>query len=192
MQPSTSASRVERQCTATLKTVAHHSLRARHQLHRTTPCAGTLPLAGRHEAVPPAGQSGAGRLVAWRSDKHMLPTRKSYVSCACEPWLTRRTPSPAGWNRRRRYPRRFGGGGPRVARRRQISSPREGAAGIGMAAIFAESSVPGRMQLVAMWVDPRHRRRVWPAPWSTRPCGGQATGRPVSDLVGGRPEHRCS
>jgi GNAT superfamily N-acetyltransferase len=36
---------------------------------------------------------------------------------------------------------------------------REGGAGIGMAAIFAESSAPGRMQLVALWVDPRHRRR---------------------------------
>jgi len=28
-----------------------------------------------------------------------------------------------------------------------------------MAAIFAEPSAPRRMQLVAMWVDPRHRRR---------------------------------
>jgi ribosomal protein S18 acetylase RimI-like enzyme len=35
----------------------------------------------------------------------------------------------------------------------------EGGAGIGMAAIFAESSAPGRMQLVAMWVDPHYRRR---------------------------------
>jgi len=36
---------------------------------------------------------------------------------------------------------------------------REGGAGVGMAAIFAQSSAPGRMQLVALWVDPRHRRR---------------------------------
>jgi GNAT superfamily N-acetyltransferase len=36
---------------------------------------------------------------------------------------------------------------------------REGGASIGMAAILAESSVPGRMQLVAMWVDPHYRRR---------------------------------
>ena len=36
---------------------------------------------------------------------------------------------------------------------------REGGTSIGMAAIFVESSVPGRMQLVAMWVDPHYRRR---------------------------------
>jgi ribosomal protein S18 acetylase RimI-like enzyme len=36
---------------------------------------------------------------------------------------------------------------------------REGGAGIGMAAIFAEPSVPRRMHLVAMWIDPGHRRR---------------------------------
>jgi GNAT superfamily N-acetyltransferase len=35
----------------------------------------------------------------------------------------------------------------------------EGGAGIGMAAIFAVASVPGRMHLVGMWVDPQHRRR---------------------------------
>jgi GNAT superfamily N-acetyltransferase len=36
---------------------------------------------------------------------------------------------------------------------------REGCANIGMVAIFAEPSVPGRMQLLAMWVDPDYRRR---------------------------------
>jgi GNAT superfamily N-acetyltransferase len=35
----------------------------------------------------------------------------------------------------------------------------EEGAGIGMAAIFAEADVPGRMHLVGMWVDPQHRRR---------------------------------
>jgi GNAT superfamily N-acetyltransferase len=35
----------------------------------------------------------------------------------------------------------------------------EGGAGIGMAAIFAVASVPGRMHLVGMWVDPQHRRQ---------------------------------
>jgi ribosomal protein S18 acetylase RimI-like enzyme len=34
-----------------------------------------------------------------------------------------------------------------------------GGAGIGMAAIFADPSAPRRMHLVAMWVDPSHRRR---------------------------------
>src|SRR3712207_10730 len=34
----------------------------------------------------------------------------------------------------------------------------EDGAGIGMARIFAEADVPGRMHLVGMWVDPRHRR----------------------------------
>jgi GNAT superfamily N-acetyltransferase len=51
--------------------------------------------------------------------------------------------------------RRWAEGGPASA----DFIAREGAVGIGMAAIFAASSVPGRMQLVAMWVDPRHRRR---------------------------------
>jgi ribosomal protein S18 acetylase RimI-like enzyme len=32
-------------------------------------------------------------------------------------------------------------------------------AGIGMAAILAVADAPGRMHLVGMWVDPRHRRR---------------------------------
>jgi ribosomal protein S18 acetylase RimI-like enzyme len=31
--------------------------------------------------------------------------------------------------------------------------------GVGMAAVIAEPDAPGRMQLVGMWVDPRHRRR---------------------------------
>ena len=35
---------------------------------------------------------------------------------------------------------------------------REDGAGVGMAAVIAEP-VPGRVQLVGMWVDPRHRRR---------------------------------
>jgi GNAT superfamily N-acetyltransferase len=35
----------------------------------------------------------------------------------------------------------------------------EDGAGIGMARIFAEADVPGRMHLVGMWVDPRHRHR---------------------------------
>jgi GNAT superfamily N-acetyltransferase len=35
----------------------------------------------------------------------------------------------------------------------------EGGTGIGMAAIFAVDDAPGRMHLVAMWVDPRHRRQ---------------------------------
>jgi GNAT superfamily N-acetyltransferase len=40
-----------------------------------------------------------------------------------------------------------------------VGIAREGGVSIGMAAIFAESSTPGCMQLVAMWVDPRYRRR---------------------------------
>lgn len=35
----------------------------------------------------------------------------------------------------------------------------EDGGGIGMARIFAEADTPGRMHLVGMWVDPRHRRR---------------------------------
>jgi GNAT superfamily N-acetyltransferase len=35
---------------------------------------------------------------------------------------------------------------------------RAGGVGVGMAAVVAESD-PGRLQLVGMWVDPRHRRR---------------------------------
>jgi ribosomal protein S18 acetylase RimI-like enzyme len=35
----------------------------------------------------------------------------------------------------------------------------EGGAAIGMVAIFAVADAPGRMHLVAMWVDPHHRRR---------------------------------
>jgi GNAT superfamily N-acetyltransferase len=35
----------------------------------------------------------------------------------------------------------------------------EDGAGIGVAAIFAVADAPGRMHLVGMWVDPRHRRR---------------------------------
>ena len=35
----------------------------------------------------------------------------------------------------------------------------ENDAAIGMAAIFAEADVPGRMHLVGMWVHPRHRCR---------------------------------
>lgn len=35
----------------------------------------------------------------------------------------------------------------------------EDGAGIGMAAIFAVADAPGRMHLVGMWVDPRHRRQ---------------------------------
>ena len=31
--------------------------------------------------------------------------------------------------------------------------------GVGMAAVIPEPTAPGRMQLVGMWVDPRHRRR---------------------------------
>jgi GNAT superfamily N-acetyltransferase len=34
----------------------------------------------------------------------------------------------------------------------------EAGAGIGIAAIFAEADLPGRMHLVGMWVHPRHRR----------------------------------
>jgi GNAT superfamily N-acetyltransferase len=51
--------------------------------------------------------------------------------------------------------RRWAEGGPALA----DFIAREGGASIGMAAIFAESGVPGRMQLVAMWVDPHCRRR---------------------------------
>jgi GNAT superfamily N-acetyltransferase len=51
--------------------------------------------------------------------------------------------------------RRWAEGGPASA----DFIAREGGASIGMAAIFAEPSVPGRMQLVAMWVDPHYRRR---------------------------------
>jgi GNAT superfamily N-acetyltransferase len=36
---------------------------------------------------------------------------------------------------------------------------REDGVGIGMAAIFAVANAPGRVHLVGMWVDPRHRRR---------------------------------
>jgi GNAT superfamily N-acetyltransferase len=36
---------------------------------------------------------------------------------------------------------------------------REDGAAVGMAAIFAAPGAPGSVQLVAMWVDPRHRRR---------------------------------
>ena len=36
---------------------------------------------------------------------------------------------------------------------------REGGVDVGLAAIFAEPNVPGRMHLVSMWVDPRYRRR---------------------------------
>jgi RimJ/RimL family protein N-acetyltransferase len=35
----------------------------------------------------------------------------------------------------------------------------EGGAGIGMVAIFVVADTSGRMHLVGMWVDPRHRRR---------------------------------
>jgi GNAT superfamily N-acetyltransferase len=38
----------------------------------------------------------------------------------------------------------------------------EGGAAIGMVAIFAVANTPGRMHLVAMWVDPHHRRRGSP------------------------------
>jgi ribosomal protein S18 acetylase RimI-like enzyme len=36
---------------------------------------------------------------------------------------------------------------------------REGGVDIGLTAISAEPDAPGRMHLVSMWVDPRHRRR---------------------------------
>jgi RimJ/RimL family protein N-acetyltransferase len=36
---------------------------------------------------------------------------------------------------------------------------REDGLAVGMVAIFIEPSTPGRTQLAAMWVDPRHRRR---------------------------------
>jgi ribosomal protein S18 acetylase RimI-like enzyme len=36
---------------------------------------------------------------------------------------------------------------------------REDGLAVGMVAIFVEPSTPKRTQLVAMWVDPRHRRR---------------------------------
>jgi ribosomal protein S18 acetylase RimI-like enzyme len=35
----------------------------------------------------------------------------------------------------------------------------EGGVAVGMVGVFGEPNAPGRMQLVAMWVDPRHRRR---------------------------------
>jgi GNAT superfamily N-acetyltransferase len=35
----------------------------------------------------------------------------------------------------------------------------QGGADIGMAATFAVADAPGRVHLVGMWVDPRHRRR---------------------------------
>jgi ribosomal protein S18 acetylase RimI-like enzyme len=35
----------------------------------------------------------------------------------------------------------------------------EGGVDVGLAAVFAEPDVPGRMHLVSMWVDPRYRRR---------------------------------
>jgi pimeloyl-ACP methyl ester carboxylesterase len=46
-------------------------------------------------------------------------------------------------------------GGPASAR----FIAREGGSWVGLAAIFAEAATPGRMHLVSMWVDPRHRRR---------------------------------
>jgi GNAT superfamily N-acetyltransferase len=46
-------------------------------------------------------------------------------------------------------------GGPAAA---NFVADEEGA-GIGMAAILAVADAPGRMHLVGMWVDPRHRRR---------------------------------
>jgi ribosomal protein S18 acetylase RimI-like enzyme len=36
---------------------------------------------------------------------------------------------------------------------------REGGVDVGLAAVFAEPDVPGRMHLVSMWVAPRYRRR---------------------------------
>jgi ribosomal protein S18 acetylase RimI-like enzyme len=36
---------------------------------------------------------------------------------------------------------------------------REGGVAVGLAAIFAEPDLPGRMHLVSMWVDPCYRRR---------------------------------
>jgi pimeloyl-ACP methyl ester carboxylesterase/ribosomal protein S18 acetylase RimI-like enzyme len=51
--------------------------------------------------------------------------------------------------------RRRAEGGPASAR----FIAREGGDGVGLAAIFAEADAPGRMHLVSMWVDPRHRRR---------------------------------
>ena len=51
--------------------------------------------------------------------------------------------------------RRRSAGGPASAR----FIAREGGSGVGLAAIFAEPATPGRMHLVSMWVDPRHRRR---------------------------------
>ena len=50
--------------------------------------------------------------------------------------------------------RRRAGGGPTSV----SFIARQGDAGIGMAAVVAEPGVPGRMQLVGMWVDPAHRR----------------------------------
>ena len=51
--------------------------------------------------------------------------------------------------------RRRAAGGPASAR--FIAG--EGDSEVGLAAIFAEPGTPGRMHLVSMWVDPRHRRR---------------------------------
>jgi pimeloyl-ACP methyl ester carboxylesterase/GNAT superfamily N-acetyltransferase len=51
--------------------------------------------------------------------------------------------------------RRRAAGGPASAR----FIAREGDADVGVAAVFAEPEVPGRLHLVSMWVDPRHRRR---------------------------------
>jgi ribosomal protein S18 acetylase RimI-like enzyme len=52
-------------------------------------------------------------------------------------------------------------GGPASANFIATDGGRGGAAEVevGMAAIFTEPAVPGRMQLVAMWVDPPYRRR---------------------------------
>jgi ribosomal protein S18 acetylase RimI-like enzyme len=51
--------------------------------------------------------------------------------------------------------RQRAGGGPASAN----FIAREGGVDVGLAAVFAEPDTPGRMHVVSMWVDPRHRRQ---------------------------------
>ena len=49
---------------------------------------------------------------------------------------------------------------------------------VGLAGVFAEPDPPGRMHLISMWVDPRHRR--------------QGAARALIDLVVGWPPSACT
>ena len=71
--------------------------------------------------------------------------------------------------------RRRAEGGPASA----IFIARQDGADVGLAGVFAEPDPPGRMHLVSMWVDPRHRR--------------QGIARALIDLaIGWAADHRAS